>query len=568
VWGISLAWIALTGSQWFLLALAPLGTYVALRELAALAPREGQRPQLGREVRRLGASALVAAAVASGLCAFYYVPSLVEAPLLSTQAYLSNLPGTTRWLIEPRLLIDLLAARWRPGFDPAGWEMVRIFPNMAWYLGLVACILALMGLTRWAKWQRWLPQAGMLIVSLLLTSGPSLRFNPAYSLVRHIPLAADAVRNAYRHLWPASLALAGLVSLTASNWLREAGPWRQVIVSLALGALVVMDCWPAQVAYGVTDSYLSQGEIQAHQWLDETPGLERYWVPFQVELAGQHYAAPAYGVRHNHRLTISDTEYHARSAPARAAWFYDETLRGQIERPEGLSAASQAILDLASVRYMLLTLWPASYEQSLARLTQSGDWRVLRQYNGNVLLENLRVLPLAHAYAGGLWSASQPDDELLAALPEALGRGYALVEAPHGQRAREIRDTVPLLAAEGQQIEALPPMAPPPVRLDLARPRANQIWLRYQAEGPFLLMLSETWYPHWQVYVNGQRQPLLRLNGNFLGVYVAEGSQGHVRFAYRQPWYVWLSAFVSLASLITLMVYWLRPQPVRLRPGA
>jgi uncharacterized membrane protein YfhO len=81
------------------------------------------------------------------------------------------------------------------------------------------------------------------------------------------------------------------------------------------------------------------------------------------------------------------------------------------------------------------------------------------------------------------------------------------------------------------------------------------------------MMVSETWYPHWHVTVNGEECPLLRLNGNYLGVYVQQ-STGRAIFRYRPPWYVWLGYAVSLTTAIALIVCLIRLRPIRLRPDA
>ena len=70
-------------------------------------------------------------------------------------------------------------------------------------------------------------------------------------------------------------------------------------------------------------------------------------------------------------------------------------------------------------------------------------------------------------------------------------------------------------------------------------------------------MVRETWYPHWRVYVNQEEQPLLRLNGNFIGVYVAE-PDSIIRFRYTQPWYIWPAYLTSALSAIAIVAIFIR----------
>jgi len=74
-----------------------------------------------------------------------------------------------------------------------------------------------------------------------------------------------------------------------------------------------------------------------------------------------------------------------------------------------------------------------------------------------------------------------------------------------------------------------------------------------RADKPFLLMISQTWYPHWQVTVNGDTQPLLRLNGNFQGVYLTT-QQGEVIFRYRLPRYIQVAYGISGVTALALML--------------
>jgi len=72
------------------------------------------------------------------------------------------------------------------------------------------------------------------------------------------------------------------------------------------------------------------------------------------------------------------------------------------------------------------------------------------------------------------------------------------------------------------------------------------------ARGPALLMVSESWYPNWQVTVDGEQAELVRANYAFLGVWIPEGEH-RVEFSYVRPWIVWVGAAISLGTLILLV---------------
>jgi len=84
-------------------------------------------------------------------------------------------------------------------------------------------------------------------------------------------------------------------------------------------------------------------------------------------------------------------------------------------------------------------------------------------------------------------------------------------------------------------------------------PVGDEILVETDADGAFLLMVAESWYPHWRVEVDGEEAVLLRVNGGFLGVAVPAGEH-EVHFRYQVPWYQVLGLAVSLATLLALLV--------------
>ncbi len=600
IWlGLAWAWLAITGTQWFLLLIIPFLLYVILREGTTwLAARQDGEP-LGPIVGRLIYTGLLGGLVLVGLTLFYYGPSLREANLLWSSRYIEAYPASSRWSIPWQVLLQILLRRWQPGFAPFEWDLARIFPNMSWYLGLSICALALIGLVRLRQWPQTIPLLGLLVLSMLLVTGPSVPYNPAYYVVRRIPFVSDSVRNAFRYLWPASFALAALAGLGLDRLLLPYTRFRvhrarfrsamALLVTMAALLLVLVDYWPMTQAYGAVDQYDSPQVQEAYArlagtWpddqasstarpLDEASSARRsasarYWAPFQLERAGLHYTDTSEGVRYTQRASINDDEYHTPSAPYRAALLFGEALRGEIERPEGLSARAQAILDLAGVRYLLIHLSPAGYRQALDRLLQSGKWRLMEGGGGGALddmaiLENMQARPFVQTYAGALGKPTIEDERLLAILPEAIERGYAIVEWPDpGEHAPgpELDQALlqgatfqPLADAHPAGLPALPTSE---ARCELRERTSTEVRIACQAQKPFVLMVSQTWYPHWQVTVDGSEQPLLRVNGNFQGVYVTD-QESEVLFRYHLPRYIQaaygVSAVTALAVLLILI---------------
>lgn len=68
---------------------------------------------------------------------------------------------------------------------------------------------------------------------------------------------------------------------------------------------------------------------------------------------------------------------------------------------------------------------------------------------------------------------------------------------------------------------------------------------------PTQVVVSESWYPGWQVTVDHQPAALVRANLAFLGVNVSAG-QHRLDFIYQPPWYYLVGKLISLAALLIL----------------
>ena len=62
----------------------------------------------------------------------------------------------------------------------------------------------------------------------------------------------------------------------------------------------------------------------------------------------------------------------------------------------------------------------------------------------------------------------------------------------------------------------------------------EQVVVEARAEQPSVVVLTDTWLPGWQVTVDGRDAPLLRANGLYRAVAVAEGTH-RVVFSYDAP---------------------------------
>ncbi len=79
----------------------------------------------------------------------------------------------------------------------------------------------------------------------------------------------------------------------------------------------------------------------------------------------------------------------------------------------------------------------------------------------------------------------------------------------------------------------------------------NSVSLRVEAPGPALLVLSDTYYPGWQAFVDGVPVPLLRANYAFRAVALSGGAH-EVVFRYAPASFAW-GGRISLISLIAVL---------------
>ena len=135
-------------------------------------------------------------------------------------------------------------------------------------------------------------------------------------------------------------------------------------------------------------------------------------------------------------------------------------------------------------------------------------------------------------------------------------------------RARMIYEARPV---ESFNPELLHPERPPllegaslPERDSGARARARlepqvkntEVRVHVERTRPGVLVLSDAWYPGWNATLNGQKVPILPVDGIFRGIEVGEGEH-QIVFTYR-PLSLIIGCVLSLVSLIVTMFYFFK----------
>lgn len=482
----------------------------------------------------------VAGAVLVGVACFFYVPTWWESGLLGLRPYPRAVPRETLLPAPLSLLGELLVERFAPHFAPLSHERYIFWSDFAFYLGWSVLALAGAGLLARRREPTAWGLAAMAGFAFLLAVGPTVPYNPVYWLMRRLPVLADLVRFSFRGLVGLSVALAGLAGMGADALLQRA-PVRWAVAGV-LALAVAADLWPGSLAYQSVEAYLRPDEVAVHRWIDAQEEGVRYWVPVQVEPYGWHYVRSSAGAEFNRHPAITEEAFLWASTPWPALRVLIPATRQEVENlEEGMTLLGQAVVSLVGARYGLVHRNAPVYEEVVRRLVARRGWRVVRKTEHVYLLENPEARPYLQAYAQGAVVDGGDEGFPLEWLPGCLARGYAVVDGAEGEG--------PWVAAGREGCASLPPVGEAGVRLEGGPPVRDEIRVRVGAEEPFVLMVAESWYPHWRVEIDGRRVPLLRVNGGFLGV-VVPGGEHEVRFTYRVPAYQKACLAVSGLTLV------------------
>jgi hypothetical protein len=136
-----------------------------------------------------------------------------------------------------------------------------------------------------------------------------------------------------------------------------------------------------------------------------------------------------------------------------------------------------------------------------------------------------------------------------AALPRALVVHRALRVSDHetawtAVHAPGFDPAAEVVLEDGQALDGTSPV-PASIQFDVHTPNELQLRVGMPADG--YLVLSETWYPGWQAWVDGAPAPVLRANYAFRALYLPAGAH-HVQMTFA-PWSWTLGLAITLLTL-------------------
>ena len=545
--------------------------YVCIREVVAVIRR---RTSIWRDALLLALAGLVAL----GLAACVLLPATVELPHVGlhlkrgTESLISD-EIQADYAISPRLLAVAALQRLHLPVTTEGLPSIwRSFGGLnAWYVGLVALGLTILGLLRYRR--TWLVPIAVLILvlALMVALGPRAPVDP----LGLIPFLGTLRFQPHRGMMLVAFAMAMLAGQGVA-WLMPHLRIHSLRIGLSvvLLGLVAFDYDPGAAVFQVRPSYFHSDEVEAYRWLRDQGEGFRAW---DYALSPSNQYLYTYGIIEG--AVPRFWGYYDNGAPLHAFGLFNWGDRA-------------SALDLNAVRYVLFRPEMSHHQEALDDLREEGYDRVAWHSEHITILERPDWGPCARMYSQAALYVGPDTPYTLTLLPQFLDRGMALVCGPSpyldDYPLDELREYDYLLLAEalernggvraeieealGERIVAdnvVPGVAEslgadyygrasvaPRLVEGGTGPHEIEAWAVTQE--PVLLVVSESWYPNWQVTVDGERAELVRANYAFLGVWIADGEH-RVRFRYVRPWSVWVGAAASIATvffLIGVVAWW------------
>ena len=165
--------------------------------------------------------------------------------------------------------------------------------------------------------------------------------------------------------------------------------------------------------------------------------------------------------------------------------------------------------------------------------TEQLGWSLLGEQGILRVYHNPQAFPMA--YGSRRWEAADPD--------AAIAR-IATAEQGSFNNHTDYIDGVTPVASPGED--------PLPARVMRRSAEEVQITLVVPSRTPALTVLLDSYHPDWQAIVDGERRPVLRVNGVFRGVLLAPG-ETQVTFRYEPRWFPWLPAIATAVALVMVL---------------
>jgi hypothetical protein len=137
------------------------------------------------------------------------------------------------------------------------------------------------------------------------------------------------------------------------------------------------------------------------------------------------------------------------------------------------------------------------------------------------------------------------------ALPEGFAASQAAAPAIVPAPADSAAKGAPAIAGDSAKAPTAPAASAPAAIEQVSKSYNRQVYKVANAQ-PGILVLSELWFPHWHLKVDGKDAPLLRTDFAFRGAALTAGTH-EVSFTYESPW-IKKGFMVAAGALVALAV--------------
>jgi hypothetical protein len=188
--------------------------------------------------------------------------------------------------------------------------------------------------------------------------------------------------------------------------------------------------------------------------------------------------------------------------------------------------------DLLNTKYYLVSLYDPNYRKFRER-KDSFQWRF--EYGDTAIFENLRALPAAFLVPSNGVKIIPDDERQLAMIKDA---------SFDPEQSVIVAQTLKTVGAKQNQ--------PAGSLVRWVARRNNSFQLKVDAENDSVLVVSQTYYPGWRAWVDGQEAQIVPADYALTGIAVTAGSHD-VTFAY-QPISFRIGLAISAAALLAIVL--------------
>ena len=303
----------------------------------------------------------------------------------------------------------------------------------------------------------------------------------------------------------------------------------QIIVSILLIVLVAFDMIRGGIDYNPSVIY-KKHEIapptQITAFLQESLGDERFlplgsWTLFPTSNTMYKLTSLSY------RSLIA-----TKSEIANYYLAMDADSQKSVTKYTGGNIIDYALLSMASVRYIVTPEPIKIYGITVNENTTTGPEGInyIRTVDNLLVYENTQALP--RAYLTDNVVAIEDKESALKFLVNSADRSIAVTE-------KSLNSLDGMIGVQ---------------KLANLSVNQNKVTAITNAENDNLLVLTDLYYPGWEVYVDGKKEDVLNVNTIFRGVYVSAGNH-IVEFIYR-PKSLFYGMLISVISAIGLFLYY------------